>query len=650
MNVVKAEACGFCFGVKRAVDIAYNYAKKENIYTLGHLIHNDAVIKKLELLGVKCVDDISRIPLNATVIIRAHGVAKDVLEALKTKGIKYIDATCPKVIKIHNIVEENYQKGKQIIIFGHENHPETQGTNGWCEYSAIIVSDADNVYDLPRDKEICLVSQTTMSLEKWNALKEKIKQLSLNATIYDTICDTTQSRQQEAERIAGSVDIMIVVGEKTSSNTRQLLEVCKKSCNKAFLVENAEQLPIELLKQVKSVGVTTGASTPEWIIKEVISKMTEEKLLDNEVFTVNEPSFEEQLEQSMLSLYTGQVVEGTVIGVTPTEISVDLGFKSDGVVPADEISTNNNVKPSDVAKVGDKIKVFVVRVNDTEGTVKLSLRKLEQIEGSKKIEAAFNDRSLIHGVVTRVINGGLIVTSNDVRIFVPASHAGNTYIEDLNTLLNQEVDVRIIEINQRKRKIVGSIKLAANEKKNELQTEFWSNAIIGKRYKGKVKSFTSFGAFVDIGGVDGLVHISELSWDKLKTPSEILKIGDEIDVYIKGLDIENHKISLGYKNPEDNPWLKISENIKVGDVIKCKIVRLVPFGAFAQIAQNIDGLIHISQLDIKRVTNPSSVVSIGKEVEAKVISMDLANEKINLSMAALMPGYTAQEDEFIQSE
>jgi 4-hydroxy-3-methylbut-2-enyl diphosphate reductase len=404
--------------------------------------------------------------------------------------------------------------------------------------------------------------------------------------------------------------------------------------------------------------VTTGASTPEWILEEVILKMTEENLQTTQVenqdvqaTTVtpnaqkadNNEDFADLFEKSLVSLYTGEIVKGTVIEVTPTEIVLDLGFKSDGIISSDELSTDPNKKPSDVAKVGDELEAFIIRVNDMEGKVALSLRKLEQRESYKEIDSAFENKSVLQGVVKRAVNGGLIVSCKDVRVFVPASQVSNKFIDDLSTMVGKSVSLKITEVNKKRRKIVGSIKQAFNENRGKLKAETLEGIEVGKHYKGTVKTLTSFGAFVDIGGVDGLVHISELSWKNIRKPEEVVKEGDELDVYVKDIDLEKNRISLGHKNPDDDPWKKLS--INVGDVVNAKVVRVVPFGAFAEVAPCIDGLIHISQLDVNHVANVQSCVNIGDVVECKVLDIDYDNKKISLSRAALLPGYS---EEYVQ--
>ena len=640
MEIILAKSAGFCFGVKRAIDIATDVAKNSSmdIYTLGPLIHNDQVVNNLKEIGVNEINEIFSIPQNSEVIIRTHGVSRKTYDELRNRNIEYIDATCPFVKKIHRIVYEYYNKGYKIIIVGDTEHPEVMGINGWCMDSAIIVNSPEQFSEIPLTNEVCLVAQTTFSLEMWEKIKKIAKNSCKEVLIFDTICSATEERQNEAKIIASKVEAMLVIGGRHSSNTKKLVDICRAVCPETYHIETLSELPPAVLHKC-IIGVTAGASTPEWIIKEVIGNMSEEKIIEN----TNELSFAEELEKSMVTLKTGDIVKGTVIGITATEVYVNLGAKADGVIPVGELSDDPAVLPEDIVKVGAEIDVFIVRVNDVEGTVLLSKKKIDSIAGWKKIEGALESQEILEGKVVEAVNGGLIVLSHGVRVFVPASQASAKFVQDLSVLVGNDVSFRIIDLNPRKRKIVGSIKSVASEVQKQNLEAFWSTAEIGKEYDGVVKSLTDFGAFVDIGGVDGLVHISELSWSRIKHPSEVLKVGDTLKVNVIGLDKEKNKISLGYRKQIDNPWNIAKETLHVNDVVTVKIVRLVPFGAFAEILPSVDGLIHISQISTERIEKPASVLSIGQEVQAKITELDLEKQKISLSIRALMEDTVVEE-------
>ena len=642
MPINLAKHAGFCFGVKRAMDITTEIAESsaETVYTLGPLIHNEQVVEFLKSKNVFSVDSISDIPDGSTVIIRTHGVPKALCEELDKKACRVIDATCPFVKKIHKIVEKCHNDGKRIIIVGDKNHPEVIGINGWCDDSADIVSTADEIKALKIDSPACLVVQTTFLMKSWKNIENLVKKSCQTVEIFDTICNATEDRQTEARIIAENSEAMVVIGGNHSSNTKKLVDICRGQCPDTYHIQTASELPNETWNS-RNIGVTAGASTPEWIIKEVISKMSEEKIKE----VTDEISFAEELEKSLVSLKTGDIVKGVVIGITPTEVYVDLGSKADGIIPVGELSDDPSVAPEDIVKVGDEIDVFVVRVNDVEGTVKLSKKKLDIIAGQKKLAEAVESQEILTGKVIEAVNGGVIVLSNGTRVFVPARQAASRFVRDLETLVGNEVQFRLIEFNPRRRKIVGSIKSVSDEVLAQKLDEFWANAEVGKEYTGTVKSLTNFGAFVDIGGVDGLIHISELSWGRVKHPSDVLKVGDTVKVYIIALDKEANKISLGYKRAEDNPWEIIKTKIAVGDTVKVKIVRIVSFGAFAEIIPYVDGLIHISQIANRHIDTVSSVLKVGDEVEAKVTEFDPENKKISLSMRALLEPETNDSEE-----
>jgi len=631
LKIILAKSAGFCFGVKRAMDIAFEKSSHADtdIFSLGPLIHNEQAVARLAECGIKSVSSIDGLAEKSDVIVRTHGIPQSDYYMLISKCNEVIDATCPFVKKIHKIVCDNYKNGYNIVIAGNAEHPEVQGINGWCENSAIVIENEKDVLKLDSELQYCFVAQTTFSLKIWNKIKKYVKNTCKRYVIFDTICSATEERQMEADEISRKVDAMIVIGGRHSSNTLKLADICKKNCPDTFHIETVKELPKAIFYK-KTIGVTAGASTPDWIIKEVISNMSEEKMVDTEL------NFAEELEKSMVSLHTGDIVKGIVIGITPTEVAVDLGFKADGIIPASELTDDDSLAPEDIVKIGDEIEVFVVRVNDVEGTVKLSKKKIDSIAGYRKVEAALESQEVLEGKIIEAVNGGVIVLSNGVRVFVPASQSGTRRGDDLSTLVGSTTSFRIIDINKNRRKIVGSIKSVSSEIRAKQLEEFWATAEVGKEYEGTVKSLTSFGAFVDIGGIDGLVHISELSWGRIKHPSEVVNVGDKITVFIIALDKETNKISLGFKKASENPWEIVKNTLNVGDVVRVKVVRIVPFGAFAEVIPYVDGLIHISQISTERIDKVASALSIGESVDAKIVGIDLENKKISLSIRALL--------------
>lgn len=645
MSIKIAKTAGFCYGVKRAVDESYKMAEEKGSFaTLGALIHNTFVVEDLEKRGIPAYDTVDEIPEGTTVILRTHGVPKEVIEKIEKRGLKYIDLTCPFVAKIHKIVKKHYEEGYKIIIVGDKDHPEVKGINGWCNNEALIIYDEnEKIEEKYADKEVCIVAQTTIKRKIFGQIVQNIKNTCQKAIVFDTICNATSDRQSEADSLSKESDVMIVVGGRHSSNTKKLYEISKENCPKTYLIETAGDIPRGLYKN-KRIGITAGASTPGCIIEEVFTTM-DEKIKTEENFAELFAQYENK------SLNNGDIIEGTVAEVRGNEVIVELdGFKYNGQLAADQLTDDPYLKPEDIVKEGDKITVYVVGVNDAEGKVVLSRKKLVAMESWNKMKEHYENGTILDAKIIKVVRGGVIALADSFQIFVPARQASLRYVQELETLLNTEVRVKIIEIDERRKRVVGSVRVVLESEKKEVEEKFWADVEENKEYKGTVKSLTAFGAFVDIGGVDGLIHISELSWNKIKHPSEIVKEGDVVTVYIKELNKETKKISLGYKKQEENPWVIAQNNIHVDDVVTCKIVRMMPFGAFAEIMPNIDGLIHISQIADKRIGKPEDVLTIGQEVQAKVTEANWETKKISLSIRALIEPQVEEKAEEVKEE
>ena len=645
MQIILAKTAGFCFGVDRAVEMVNESVRRGNkTATLGPIIHNRHVVERFLKQGVRELDSPEQAEPGETVIIRAHGVPEQVQQALCARGVPVLDATCPFVKKIHTIVKNETQKGRKIIIFGSPAHPEVEAIASFCREPVIVQSpeELENwLREAPerRNLPISMVSQTTSSQKMWKSCAEIAKKVCTNCEIFDTICRATEMRQEEAAILSQKCDAMVVVGDARSSNTGRLAMICEQYCKKVSLVDQADDLEMSLFSGANTVGITAGASTPSWIIKEVNNKMSEELKVE----TAQEENFAELLEQSLKTLNNGDKVTGTVMAVGSTEVEVDLGTKHTAYIPLEDFSSDPNVKPEEAVKVGDQIEAIVVHVNDGEGVVRLSKKRLEAGKAWEEIEAAAENKDIVEGVVTEENKGGIVVNVKGIRVFVPASQSGVAKGGDLGELLKKNVQLRITEVNRARRRVVGSIRSVASEQRKAAQEKIWSEIEVGKQYHGTVKSLTSYGAFVDIGGVDGMVHVSELSWNRIKNPAEVVKVGDEIDVYVIALDPEKKKISLGYKTEATNPWTIFNNEYKVGDVVTVKIVKLMTFGAFAEIIPGVDGLIHISQIADRRIGKPEDVLSEGQEVDAKIIDIDQEHKRISLSIRARLA--PAGEDE-----
>ena len=645
MSVTVAKHAGFCFGVSRAVELVEQSAGEgKRVVTLGPIIHNRHVVEKFEGLGVKVIKTPAEAAPGMTVIIRSHGVPKSTVDALEAQGVEIVDATCPFVKRIHGIVAKAREEGRLPIIIGTRIHPEVEGIAGWCDDCRVFESPEElenwaNSGDVTADTPLSMVCQTTSTESLWKKCCEIAKKQFTNLKIFDTICRATEFRQGEAAVLSASCQAMVVVGDPTSSNTGRLAMICREHCSRVALVDNASELDPVFFKGVTNVGITAGASTPAWIIKEVNKTMSE---ITN-VEAVQEENFAELLEQSIKTLNTGDKVIGIVTGIGNTEVQVDLGTKHAGYIPYDEVSADPTVKAEDILKVGDEIEVFVVRVNDQEGTVQLSKKKLDGMKVWDEMGTYVEEKTTVEGVITEENKGGLVCNVKGVRVFIPASQSGIAKGGDMTGMVGKTVSLKITEVNRARRRVIGSIRAVNSEERKANREKIWAEIEVGAKFHGVVKSLTSYGAFVDIGGVDGMVHVSELSWNRIKTPAEVVKVGDEIDVYVISFDTEKHKISLGYKTAEMNPWNQFMSKYAVGDVVDAKIVKLMTFGAFAEIIPGVDGLIHISQIADKRIGKPEDVLAEGQDVQVKITDVDAENKRISLSIRALLE--TSAEDE-----
>lgn len=645
-EIVTAKTAGYCFGVRQAVDIAEKAAEKRGtVYTLGQLIHNNDAVERLREHGV--------IPVNypteaeGSIIIRSHGAPRSVYDRIAELGLECIDATCPYVARIHKLVDEHSRDGSDTLVVGDRKHPEVIGIMGFANGEIRAVDSGEELDELVKSdktfgtKSLKVVVQTTFDMCKWTDLQKKIKKHYTNVKIFDTICRATIERQTEAAALSQQCDAMVVIGGAHSSNSAKLARICAESC-RVFFTENAGQLVREhkdSLKRLLSsandvkIGITAGASTPAYIIKEVHNIMSE--IIKDEAVDAEFMAAIDQMPR--VRAYAGNRVKATVVAVNKTEAVVDIGIKQSGYIPAEELSANPNLSPEDVVKVGDVIDCIVTKVNDADGFVYLSKKQVDAQAGMEKIIKAKDENATVKGTVTAVVKGGVIVTSEDgARVFVPASQSGVPRNGKLEDILKKEVGFKVIEVNEGRGRVVGSIKAADREATDAVKAKFWEELEVGKKFVGEVKSMESYGVFVDLGGVDGMVHLTELTWNRVKHPKEVVSVGDKLEVTVKSFDPEKKRVSLTAKKPEDNPWTKFMNEFAEGDVVKVQVVSITPFGAFAQIIPGVDGLIHISQISLERVTDVSKVLSVGQIVEAKITEIDEEKSRVSLSIKALL--------------
>ena len=641
MAVTLAKSAGFCFGVDRAVQkVTQLLDEGKRVCTLGPIIHNPQLVEELCRRGARIVQSPEEVQPGEILVTRAHGVPLSLETQIRELEIPCVDATCPFVSKIHRLVARASEEKRTVLLAGDPDHPEVRGIIGHCPGPYFVFKDEEHLNKILTENEalakvpIFLASQTTFRLSEWEKCLKTIKEVCTNCVKFDTICNATEKRQQEAQSLAQQSDAMIVIGGRHSSNTCKLRDVCAQYCP-TFHVETADELLSVDFSGMHNVGITAGASTPASIIKEVLVTMTD--------IIETESNFEEMLEESLKSLNTDEKVRGVVVGIAPNEVYVDVGRKQAGFIPANELSSDPNAKPEDLVKIGDELELLIMRTNDQEGTIMLSKKRVDAIKIWDDITAAKDSEEILSGKVTDVIKGGVIVLYKGIRVFIPASQATAARGDSLDALLNTEVNFRIIEVNRQRRRAVGSIRSVLREERKAQQAKFWEDVTEGAEYTGTVKSLTNYGAFVDLGGVDGMIHISELSWNRIKHPSEVVNVGDTVKVYIKKLDREAGKISLGYKRAEDNPWEILRTQYPVGTVCEAEVVGMTTFGAFAKLLPGIDGLIHISQIADHRIEKPQDVLSVGDKVTVKVTDIDFDKKRVSLSIRAVLEDEAAAE-------
>ena len=639
MSIKVAENAGFCPGVRRADNeirrLLRERADNEQLYTLGELIHNRLYTEELTSLGVRCVtlaelvEQVTRFPeIHHTVVLRTHGVTKEVYLALDELAaahgnLRYVDMTCPSVLKVHDIAKAHTNDDTVFFLFSDPNHPEAVGTLSFARGQTYAFSAYEEIQTVDiGDKTAIFCAQTTQNLVEFKKIKKFFENLYTNAKFFDTICNVTEKRQTEAAQLARSCDEMLVIGGKSSSNTWKLYDVCRHLCKATYLIESAKDLP-QAVGRNGITGITAGASTPDDIITEVIKAME-----------TNE-NFGSMLEESLTTLHTGETVTGTVYAVNASEIYLDLGAKFTGVITKEQITDDNTASLPAMFKVGDEVTAFVIRVEDGKGVATLSKKRVDADRSWLVFKTAKENGDVLEGTVTAVVKGGVTMNVSGNRVFVPASQTGIAKDGDLSVLAGTTQKIKIIEFDESKRKAIGSIKIVLNEEKRAREDAIWATLAVDQHFRGTVKNLTPYGAFVDIGGIDGMIHNSELSWKRIKHPSQVVSVGQEVEVFIKELDPEKRRISLGYKTQEMDTWYQFTQKFSVGDVVPAKIVSIMPFGAFAEVYEDVDGLIHISRISTQRINSPSEVLSVGQVVDVKIVEIDDENRRLALSIRAL---------------
>jgi len=634
-----AENAGFCFGVKNAIKTVEELINKgESAYTLGELIHNPQVVEMLKQKGIRPsnLEDINE----GTLIIRTHGVNRDLIEMAKSKGLNIIDATCPFVKKVHQKALEISNKGYMVIIIGDPHHPEVQGIQSWSGKDVKVIETPEDARNFFTNKKVGVVVQTTQTEENVQQIMEILKQKIDIEIFYNTRCNATKQRQESAANLAVNMDVMIVVGGKNSANTKKLATICRNIIPRVYHIETSDEIKKEWFQKNDKVGITAGASTPDWILKEVVLQMEEisnefnrqeGENLQNEDKVIIEQT-QNEVPYEFTDINEDTVVEGTVVKVSENEVLVNVGHKSDGIIPLNELSNEPFESPTEIVNVGDKINVYILKLEDKEGNLLLSKKRADAILVWDDIEKAFKNNEIVEGTVKSVVKGGLLANIKGITGFIPASHIDLKYVADLNVYTGQKLQFKVIELDKAKNRIVLSRKEVLKEEKERLKEHTWANIQEGQVIKGIVRRLTDFGAFVDIGGIDGLIHISDMSWQKINHPSEVVKENDEVEVKVLKVDKERGRISLGLKQVMPTPWDNIDSKYKEGSIVTGKVVNLVSFGAFVELEPGLEGLVHISQISKEHIPTPHAVLNVGDEVKVKILKINKEDKKLSLSI------------------
>ncbi len=643
-KIIRAANSGFCFGVKQAIEKTEEQVKNnpdnKKIYTWGPLIHNKRVTDDLEAKGVSILDDFDKISTDDILIVRSHGEGRKFWESAKERGLNVVDSTCPFVNKIQNLVSEASKEDYKIVIVGDENHPEVKGIKGWCETEAIVVNSPQQAEQI-EDDNLFIVCQTTIKKELLDSIIEVLNQKEKRVVVKNTICNATTERQKNCKALASECDAMVIVGGKNSSNTQKLYEISKKVCDRTYFIEKKEDLPLRQLEKCNKIGVAAGASTPECVIKEVIATMSENITENTEM---NMMDLMDDIEKSLRLPRNGEIVNGKVHQVTEKEIIVNMGCKKDGVIPKDEVTLEVNQKLTDLFKDGDEIQAKVIKTDDGDGVILLSKKKLEANEHWNEINDAYENGTVLNVKIVRQVNGGVIAAYKEVTGFVPLSQLSDKFVENAEEFIGQQMDIKVTRVDPRRNRAVFSHKAVITEGRQKKLAEIWGSLNVDDIVEGTVMRFTDYGAFVDLGGIDGLLHISEISWGKLKHPKEVLQIGDKVKVKVLSMNEEKGKISLGLKQTTPEPWSIIDDKYALDQIVSGRVVQIKEYGAFIELEPGLDGLVHISEVANKRVSNIAEELEVGQEVEAKILDIDTERKRISLSLKQASSDYEEVEN------
>lgn len=622
MKIIKSEHAGFCFGVSN-IDQKVKEAlsnKEKKVYAYGPLIHNRLYMEKRESQGLHILNDLKELDENSIVIFRAHGIPMKERLALENTKAQVIDGTCPVLLHIYEKGQKKNEEGFQIVIIGDYDHPEIIAMASYFNEDTQVIKTIEEAKAFKAKKKLYILSQTTNRRDYFDEILEHLT-LPEGSIVDISICQATKNRQEAAKKLAKNVDAMIVIGSKQSSNSRKLAQVCEKVCNNTQFIENFPNLTLQNIHGSNKIGITAGASTPDWIIEEVVIGM------DN----FSKEDFMEQIEDSMVKIYPKDIVKGTVIAVKDDEVFVDIRFRSDGIIKADEMSDEEMAAPHDHFHEGDEIDVYVIKLDDGEGNVSLSTRRVEGLKNWKKLVDKFEAGETVEASVYNVNSGGLVVNVMGINGFIPASQITTYYVKNFKQFIGQTLECKIISIDERKRRVV----LSSRAVKEEQLDDVWEKIVVGEQIEGTIVRMVDFGAFVDLGGVDGLIHVSDIAWERIDKPSDALEVGQVVKPLVLKANRERNRISLGLKQLQAKPFELFKQNNKVGDKVKGTVVNMLDFGAFVRMEEGVEGLVHVSQVANHHVEKPSDELNIGDEIEVKILDIDEERERIALSIRAL---------------
>ncbi len=619
MEIYRAREMGFCYGVRRAMKLALDTAAAgKPAATLGPLIHNPQVVEKLAEKGIPAIENLADFH-DKIVIIRSHGVGPSCYNNIKCKNLALVDATCPFVMRNQQITKELVAEGHQVVLIGEKNHPEMKSVAEWADGQSYLIESMDDVAELPHLKEAHIVIQTTFSETLADELIEAVSKKADRVEVHKTICRATSDRQHAARELARQMDVMIVIGGRNSANTTRLAEVCREEGAVTYHIETASELRSAWFHHQDKVGITAGASTPDWIIEEVVCIMEDmSKLLESEELN--------------LDVHKGSVVNGRVVEVFDNKAFISFGYKTEAILPVHEYAYPVPESLKDVLNVGDEIRVQVINSIREDSPIYVSKIKVDRLADWDVVEEAFEKNEPVECEGIEAIKVGLLVQIKSLRGFIPLSQGDLRFVHSLAGLVGQTFSAKILEVDRAKNRLVLSRKAVLEEARDSeldvLEAAFQNGEVL----KGVVKKIMPYGAFVNVNGVEGLLHISDISWKKIAKVEDVLQPEEEIDVKIKSFDKEKQRISFTHKDCLPDPWETSIHEHALDDVVDAKVVKVLEFGVIVELEDGLTGLLHINEMTKDHNKKPSDICALGDEIKVRIIGIDENRKRISFSL------------------